>query len=205
MLYETLAPNLHFTSSTNYTLVAQSINMPPKSRIPQTASNVLQAHLPDLSVGKYHTTSPAFHKIQFVGTLVQWTTFETDVINAIRPFQTQLERRIISHETRFNVSEYYLSKEHIQVGDEHGVQGRYQQNLGQVVTAALRVGGVVEKFADYKASSSTGSKLVPDIAIIGTITYDLHVVGEVKVPWVTEHDLSNIAPGSLEFKTVLGK
>ncbi|OKL58543.1 hypothetical protein UA08_06226 [Talaromyces atroroseus] len=174
------------------------------TKFAQSGHKGLKRPVPNLSVGKYHTKSSAIHEIKFTGALVHWEDFEDEVIAGIEELRPKLEG-IITHENLSRVPSYYMTQEHVQAGDEHGVQGRFQQHVGQVVSAVLKAGGFPVKFSDYRASSSKDYNLIPDVAIIDVTTCDLRGVGEIKVPWVGAHDLDAIFNVEAKLQTALGK
>lgn len=75
------------------------------------------------------------------------------------------------------------------VGDEHGLQGRFQQAIGQVLGAALEAQAVNLHFADFKCSGLRYQN-IPDVVGLSTTVQgreELRLVGELKVPWVLPH------------------
>jgi hypothetical protein len=119
--------------------------------------------------------------------LKQWVGFEKLVWNACDSHNWLRRAHVLYHKTPGKDGKCHLSNEHVRVGDEHGVQGRFQQHIGQVVTAILssQQNGLV--FTDFKASTSTYAK-VPDVAGINQLGV-LYFVGELKTPWVRAHNL----------------
>lgn len=117
----------------------------------------------------------------------------------------QLNQRIICHENLGSKATWYLAKEHVVVGDETGVQGRFEQHLGQVLSAVLNAGGKPVKLGDYRASSAIDTLNIPDIVAMETTTSNLRLVGEVKVPWVDDHNLGDAINKEQNLRYVLGK
>lgn len=74
------------------------------------------------------------------------------------------------------------------VGDETNVQGRFERNVGQVVSGSLMAANISAKLWPSNAT---------DVVAIETTTSNLRIVGDVKVPWVDNHDL--------EGHSILGK
>lgn len=160
--------------------------------IPQRAKEVVEQPLPDLCIGPSKTTSSAIHDSRFVGTLREWVRFEDLVWNACHVHNWRSHNHVLYHKTSGTPGICHLSREHVHVGDEHGVQGRFQHHIGQVVTAILSSQQNGVSFADFKASTSPYAKN-PDVA-----------VGELKTPWVVAHDLSRAV--RFEYlRRVLGK
>lgn len=83
-----------------------------------------------------------------------------------------------------------VDTEFVAIGDEHGLQGRFQQSVGQVVGSeniAVKFGGF--KSADI-ASVYPGYTLTPEVALISTDPVDIDqikAVRELKSPWVDQH------------------
>jgi hypothetical protein len=84
-----------------------------------------------------------------------------------------------------------LSREHVRIGDEHGVQGRFQHHIRQIVTAILSSQQTGISFADFKVSASAYAR-IPDVAGIDQLG-GLSFVGELKSSRVVDHDLSRAA------------
>ena len=116
-----------------------------------TSQQIVRERLPDLRVGHRHTTSSAFRDIRFVGNLRQWDSFETDVwqVNSAYPWRSH--QRVVSHAMQ-NPSNAHLSWEQVFCGDEYGVQGRFQERVGQVMTGVFTDQGMDLSFGDIKAS-----------------------------------------------------
>lgn len=175
------------------------------SKFAQSAATVLKAPLPKLCVGTNHTTSSALHKKTFVGKLVHWGTFEAEVARITANLPSKLDQRVISHENLRNSADWYLATEHLVVGDETGVQGRFEQHVGQVLSAILKAGEKDIRLGDYRASSATDNENIPDVVAMETTNSDLRLVGEVKVPWFDNHDLEQALDDERRLRHVLGK
>jgi hypothetical protein len=153
----------------------------------QQAKRTVEERIPDLLIGPRHTTSSALHSVRYKGPLLEWTTFERDV-NAM--FQQQAWNRHNSTITIRPVGPlgpHNIAREHLLIGDETGVQGRFNQNVGHVMSAVYSSQGLNLRFGDFKGSNST-YELNPDVAIMNQ-AHDVKVVGELKTPWVYEHKL----------------
>ncbi|KAN0079725.1 hypothetical protein V8E54_004939 [Elaphomyces granulatus] len=116
-----------------------------------TSQQIVRERLPDLRVGHRHTTSKAFRKIRFLGNLRHWDSFERDVwqVNSAHPWGSH--QKAVSHAMQ-NPSNAHLSWEQVFCGDEHGVQGRFQERVGQVMTGVFTDQGMDLSFGDFKAS-----------------------------------------------------
>ena len=75
-------------------------------------------------------------------------------------------------------------------GNEHGLQRRFQQEIGQEFGAALQANSVELQFADFKCSGSS-YKNPSDLLALSEDSgvANVKIVGELKVPWVEEHSL----------------
>ncbi|KAF7596550.1 hypothetical protein BBP40_000950 [Aspergillus hancockii] len=76
------------------------------------------------------------------------------------------------------------------VGVKLSLLGRFNGNVGQVVSAVCGAFGLDLRFADFKAckdNSLTGGK-IPDVVCM-TSQGELRIIGEVKTPWIKEHGL----------------
>jgi hypothetical protein len=105
-----------------------------------------------------------------------------------------------------NPSNAHLSWEQVFCGDEHGVQGRFQERVGQVMTGVFTDQGMDLSFGDFKASIPPGpTSTVPDIACMEGTTGDLRFIGEMKTPWVAGHDLVAIMTDPDSLRNALGQ
>jgi hypothetical protein len=149
--------------------------------------DVVRDALPPLCVSQHHTTSSALHPISFVGPLRKWQDFIRDVKSFGE--SQRWSRIVIDHE----LVSRDLNREKVWLGDEHGLQGRFQQSVGQTVGATLEAQSIDISFGDFKASGVAYDK-VPDCALIATNPFvlpRLKAIGELKVPWVPDHDFWN--------------
>lgn len=79
-----------------------------------------------------------------------------------------------------------------EVGDEHGVQGRFQNFFGDVLNTIFELQSTITaninlRFADFKCIQSTYPG-TPDL-ILKDNNHTLKVVGELKVLWIGEHQM----------------
>ncbi|CAI7580556.1 unnamed protein product [Penicillium discolor] len=166
------------------------------------AKQIIQAPLPPLNVGTYTTTSSALHNLEYVGTLSPWPNFKSSV-------QAMYNAQAFSRSSTAAVSPglHNVDPEIVCVGDEHGLQGRFQQAIGQVLGAALEAQAVNLHFADFKCSGLQ-YKNVPDIVGLSTTVQggvELRLVGELKVPWVPHHSLSRAYGQPQQLRYLLGQ
>ncbi|RHZ61492.1 hypothetical protein CDV55_105047 [Aspergillus turcosus] len=143
----------------------------------RTREAVLQG-LPPLFRGPNQTKSSALHKLEFVGRLRQWPNFLGQVI------QTD-QREVWSPKViKYTQQGRDLEAETVLVGDEHGVQGRFQQSVGQVVGKILDAQGINAHFADFKCLGGA-YRNTPDVILMNGNA--LEAIGELKVLWVDMH------------------
>lgn len=51
-----------------------------------------------------------------------------------------------------------MAFEHVRVGNERGVQGRFKQQIGQAVSIVCVAAGIDASFGDYKSTAERGRK-----------------------------------------------
>ncbi|CEJ55195.1 hypothetical protein PMG11_01464 [Penicillium brasilianum] len=142
------------------------------------AKEATAANLPPLLVGQHHTESSALHSLYFLGPLSRWSNF-LRAVEATSNTQTW-SPRVIKYTQR-------LDEEAVQVGDEHGVQGRFQQSLGSLMGHVFKAQSIDLHFADFKCLGSSYTD-VPDV-ILKNSNNELKVIGELKAPWIEQHKL----------------
>jgi hypothetical protein len=172
----------------------------------ELSREVVRAALPDLITGPGKTTHPALHMIWFRGRSERWQTFEQDAMQHFQQTDWNRHRRVLTYRPANSPSPASIAREHFICGDEAGVQGRFNQHIGQVMSAVSVAMGIDLAFADYKANTSrTVDSKVPDI-ICMTRSGGLRIIGEIKTPWIKAHDIQRamIAGGTL-FEQILGK
>lgn len=167
--------------------------MPASSRR-ISAKDATSSSIPPLLIGKHHTTSSALHNLGYKGPLRRWSNF-------LRAVETDSKtrnwsRRVIKYNER-------LDEEVVEVGDEHGVQGRFQQSIGTVLGHVFRAQSIDLTFADFKTlgSSYYGT---PDV-IIKSSNNELKVVGELKAPWIEDHRLRDFGPKDADLRRLLAQ
>lgn len=118
--------------------------------------------------------SSALHDVEFVGPLRHWSTFPR-AVEATGASQNWSNRVI-----KYTQKSYDIDVETVYVGGEHGVQGRFQQLLGQGLGQVLDAQSIDLHFADFKRLSSPYSN-TPD-AVIMAGNNELNVVENSKFP-----------------------
>jgi hypothetical protein len=78
----------------------------------------------------------------------------------------------------------------LRIGDEHGLQGRFQQDIGQAFGVVVEAKSINLYFADFKSSGSNYGNISDVVGLqdVGGNT-TIKLVGELKTPWVIKHDL----------------
>lgn len=160
---------------------------------------MVRQRLPDLRVGPDTTKSSALHSLRFVGALEAWPDFEEQVWTAYRSHRWR--HRVLAHYTRGNPITY-LTREYVAVGDEHGVQGRFGQHVGQVMSAILESQGMDLVFGDFKCTTDD-YKGVPDVACFDSAGSS-KIVGELKTDWIDAHNLIEALRFEERLRVVLG-
>ncbi|KAJ5116639.1 hypothetical protein N7456_000987 [Penicillium angulare] len=142
--------------------------------------------LPTLEVGAHRVESSALHKERFIGGLNPWVTFESE---AATTFRNHAFNTLPLLAQRSNSQLRPLTREVYQVGDEHGVQSRFSQNVGHILTIIAEDNNLNFRFVDAK-SVDLGSLKTPDFLIRNRPLTSILAVGELKTPWVLPHSLS---------------
>jgi hypothetical protein len=148
----------------------------------------VESAAPALNTSQFHMHSSALHRIYFTGDLQPWPGF----LSAVQAFHE-------SYAWRQETLGYRLKARHpytygnSEVGDEHGVQGRFQKFFGDVLNTIFAsqstVQGPIEiGFADFKCVSTPYSR-TPDV-VLKDSNHTPIVVGELKAPWIDEHDIA---------------
>ncbi|KAK1139206.1 hypothetical protein N8T08_001201 [Aspergillus melleus] len=172
---------------------------------PVTSNAAIQESLPDLEVGVSHTHSSALHPITFCGNLARWPNFVRDVQSAFRTHRRRLIRSHLYLRPLGNPPQASTPREQVVVGNENGVQGRWQQQLGQVMSAVFRDQMIGLTLGDFPASVAVYGKR-PDIACL-TNAGVLRFIGELKTPWVRDHSilLAMVQADKEWFRHILGQ
>ncbi|GAB1200955.1 hypothetical protein APSETT444_010336 [Aspergillus pseudonomiae] len=165
-----------------------------------TSKLIVQERLPDLNVSKHRTKNSALHNIHFVGPLTPWPNFLGDVeweflTHKWASNQYPLDLRPIGE-----TNSHSLQRAHCLVGNEPGVQGRWQEHLGNVMTAVLQEQQFQLSFGDFVCSGVQYDK-VPDLVLLNT-TPDILIISELKGPWVKQHKLDKAVKRNTKFRHV---
>ncbi|CAG7940734.1 unnamed protein product [Penicillium salamii] len=147
------------------------------------ARETLRQALPPLRKTGFHTTSNAVHSLFYRGELHQWRNFCEDTRATVD--SQQWSNKIIG----CNLKTRNLEENKVYVGDESGLQGRFQQAIGQTLGKVFEAQDLDIQFADFKCLPRQGKK-VPD-CVMRTSTDELKAVGDLKVPWVSYHRMED--------------
>lgn len=95
----------------------------------------LKRRLPSLRVGVNHTRHSAIHPLRCLGPLNPWRDFERVAWEECDEHGWRRRQHILDHKHR---GEFYISSvEMTDCGDETGVQGRWNQQMGQVMSSVM--------------------------------------------------------------------
>ncbi|KAJ5542814.1 hypothetical protein N7535_005238 [Penicillium sp. DV-2018c] len=156
--------------------------------VTHSASGLILEPLPNLDLSARCTASHALHRIKFIGALGQWTHFNAE---AARTYNSQAwNPREIAARLTADFHTGSVDEEQVFVSDERGVQGRLEGRAGIALGAVLGA-----QNQDLKLGASKGAlppypgyKKAPDFVLM-TSAHKAKVVGEVKTPWIPEHNI----------------
>ncbi|CAG8011193.1 unnamed protein product [Penicillium salamii] len=154
----------------------------------QRAKRIVETRIPALQVGNNHTRSSALHPISYIGPLYRWDSFEQNVNAEFQEHNWQQHNSTITILPLGPPGPHNIANEQLAIGDENGLQGRFNQNVGHVMSAVFGSQGLDLEFGDFKASNSSYSR-TPDVAIMNG-GRDVQAVGELKAQWIDVHDPS---------------
>lgn len=111
-----------------------------------------------------------------------WDTFPSDVTTWIE-----------SLDLSFDIPSEGSREEEILVGNEAGLVGRFNQNVGVPVTRVLQhIPGLKHiRFGDAQSSASYNHRLLPDIILLSAETGSVFLTGEVKPFWLLKMGTSD--------------
>ncbi|KAJ5458271.1 hypothetical protein N7475_009659 [Penicillium sp. IBT 31633x] len=149
------------------------------------AKQIVESPLPSLQIGPYHTVSSALQSVSFEGTLIPWSNF----LRSVESVHTN-QNWARSRTSPYSNGPHTTEADRVHIGDEHGLQGRFQQAIGQAFGAVLEAKSINLYFADFKSSGSNYEN-IPDVVGLQDVggNTNIKLVGELKTPWVIKHDL----------------
>ncbi|KAE8344338.1 hypothetical protein BDV24DRAFT_160481 [Aspergillus arachidicola] len=142
-----------------------------------TSKIAVQERLPDLNISDARTTSSAIHNIDYLGPLCPWPNFLGDVEGEFLTHNWANNRHRLYLRPLGEPTPHSLLNEHCLVGNETGVQGRWQTHLGEVMSAVFQEQQFQLAFADFVSSGKDYNKN-PDLVMIN-VTPDIMVVGQI--------------------------
>lgn len=149
-------------------------------------------------VGPSHTNSSALHSVWYTGPLHEWTTFEQDANAEFQQHDLERHNSTITIRPLRPHRPHNIANEQLVIGDETGLQGRFNQNVGHVMSAVYGSQGLNLRFGDYKSTNTNASnsyKRVPDMVIMDQVT-KVRALGDLKSQWVRQHHLRGFPPTS---------
>jgi hypothetical protein len=155
--------------------------MPAKQCRPR---EVASQALPPLPLGPNYTKSNALHDIEYVGKLRRWSNFLRFVERFVQ--DQRWSNTLIKYAPGLADPE---AESHL-IGDETGIQGVFNHSVGFMVGKVLQAQSIDIRFADFKCLGNNYTN-TPD-SILMTTNAELKAVGELKVPWVYEHKMSEV-------------
>ncbi|KAK2754652.1 hypothetical protein FQN54_006785 [Arachnomyces sp. PD_36] len=167
-----------------------------------SANHLVTSPLPQLRRADKRTLYPSTQRLEYKATLGYWSNFEKEVREA--NLLQQWDPSPLAHAPRGGSrNPFYLTNELYACGDEYSVQGRFAQNVGQVMTSVFGTLGMDGVFADYRACGGGGPhEKVPDYAMIADDS-SLLAIGEMKTPWV--HEFSDDIKSEPRLRKALGQ
>lgn len=159
---------------------------------------LVESAAPSLEAGPYHTTSSALHDLEFKGDLHPWPGFLSSVRVMHENHAWRNECLNLSLQTR---DPYTYGN--VIVGDESGVQGRFNKYFGDTMNAVFKSQSIRMRFGDFRASQSTYSG-IPGVVLMDD-NYQSKVIGEFKVPWVGDHDIAKHYYKRDDLRTILAQ
>lgn len=116
-----------------------------------TSKLALEERLPDLRIAESRTESSAIHPMDYIGPLAPWPNFVADVRTSFRNHDWTIHHRNLYLRPIGQPGPHSLLREHVRVANETGVQGRWQERIGQVMSGVFEEQGYPLTFADFDA------------------------------------------------------
>ena len=174
------------------------------SGVGQKAKQVVEEAVADLQIGPAKTTSLALHDLRFVGPLVPWKNFKNDVRDTYQNASWEEHQAILKHRPKGTTGIHRVERELLFCGNELSVQGRFMQNIGQIMSVISSAMGQNLVFGDINSCiNRKDPRLMPDVAFM-TPQGLLRGLGEIKAPWVPQHCLKKASNNGM-LRKVLGR
>lgn len=171
----------------------------PRYPLPINPRFSVESSVPDLITCQHRTTSSALHDRLFTGDLRPWPNFLADVETTHRNHVWR--RKVLGYKLKVRDPYEYANSE---VGEEAGVQSRFQKFIGDVLNAIFKSQSINLGFSDWKCVPSNYSGK-PDGAIKTANPCVLKVVGELKVHWVEAHCIDDALEDGDQLKELLAQ
>ncbi|KAJ5185316.1 hypothetical protein N7472_010156 [Penicillium cf. griseofulvum] len=155
----------------------------------QRAKKTVEERIPALLVGPSHTMSCALHSVWYEGPLHEWTTFEQDATAEFQQHAWERHNSTITIRPVGQLGPHNIANVQLFIGDEKGLQGRFNQNVCHVMSAVFGSQGLNLRFGDFKSTNSTGRR-IPDVVMMNQV-HEVKVAGELKTQWVDQHNLND--------------
>jgi hypothetical protein len=156
--------------------------------LPLSATDLLAQDLPDLNISPDPCQCHAPHDVKYVASLKPWPNFKIDVISDFQcqPWsQTTLGCYIPDSPT----DEFSRGIEYVKVGTSRGVRGRFNERVGQYVGPVFKLQQIDLVFDGFGCQTYVISdERAPSLIIINE-KFETRVLGEVRVPWIDQHDV----------------
>lgn len=174
------------------------------SGVGQKAKQVVEEAVADLQIGPVKTTSVALHDLRFVGPLVPWQNFKNDVRNTYQNTSWGEHQANLKHRPKGTTIFHHVERELVFCGNELSVQGRFMQNIGQIMSVISSAMGQNLVFGDINSCiNRKDPRLISDVAFM-TPQGLLRGLGEVEALWAPQHCLKKAADDGM-LRKVLGR
>lgn len=170
---------------------------------------LVQSPLPKLNLGLNKTRNQSLRPLEYRQKLIYWSGFEPLVRETLDQLDLPDEILDLRNHPDIVGPNNIRGNEHVHCGDEISVVGRFQQNVGQVLSAIFQSLNWDIRFADFRTAvgkdgkneNKKAGKKVPDIVLVksdGTLL----MVGEGKTPWM--HRFETKMSGEGNFRHLIG-
>lgn len=150
-----------FFQNTNFPkhpALSNSIKSPKMSKNAVYANDLVKQRLPDLRLKSGKTENSAIHDMVFAGTLEEWPDFGKHVWRGCRNHVWL--PRVLAHQSRSSRPKTYLAtREMVTVGNERGMQGRFDQHVGQVMSGIPESQDMDLVFGDFNCTTEDYEKV----------------------------------------------
>lgn len=146
----------------------------------KTARQLVCERIPDLKLSQESTSSVTIHAIDIVAPIKLWRGFEMQVRMATN--NVNFNNAIIDHRPAGFLSRHHISNEFYACSDEGDIQGRFNNNVSNVMAAIFQSSGIMCEFSSGH-STTTACGGIPDNVLTMTNGTRALLVGEFKTPW----------------------